>query len=94
MDSPRASSGKNAAAMFSPVPKKTFDSTINANASATSPGPTNDSSAVPITQPTVVSRYFDDKYTLEDIQRQRRDLEQIVARARSGGLGRRGRGPG
>ena len=52
--SPRASSGKNAAAMFSPVPKKTFDNTISANASAKSPGPTKDKSAVPSTQPEVV----------------------------------------
>ena len=58
--SPFASSGKNAAAMFSPVPKKTFDSTMSANASARSPGPTSDNSAVPSTHPEVViaSNFF------------------------------------
>jgi hypothetical protein len=40
--------------MFSPVPKKTFDTTISANASARSPGPIADKSAVPSTQPDVV----------------------------------------
>jgi polysaccharide biosynthesis transport protein len=43
-------------------------------------------SGTQLTQSTVVSRYFDDKYALEEIQGQRRDLEQIVARARSGGI--------
>ncbi|MDQ2670743.1 MAG: polysaccharide biosynthesis tyrosine autokinase, partial [Gemmatimonadota bacterium] len=44
------------------------------------------SAGVQLTQPTVIGRYFDDKYTLEELQRQRRDLEQVVARAQSGGL--------